>query len=170
MTMSLWTVHIQTVKYPSSVCPSQIYMSGFNLGCTVGWWWGICLSLKAYLTRKAFRVTVWLRETSTPWGIWHPATVRYESDCWPWCQSWLTCVTIWRACDVLLVTFTENQNHGGLCNADRSSVGPWDGAWKDNELWRSADYSTNGNYPEAVNFYATLQVNRELAKASSVWV
>ena len=41
---------------------------------------------------------------------------------------------------------------------------------KDSKLRPSADYLANGTYPEAVNFYATLQVNRELAKASSVWV
>ena len=52
-------------------------------------------------------------------------TVWYESDCWPWCQSCLTFVTIWRACDALLVTFTENQNHGGLCSSDWSSVEWW---------------------------------------------
>ena len=41
---------------------------------------------------------------------------------------------------------------------------------KDNELRQSAYYLANGTYPEAVNFYATVQVNRELAKASSVCV
>ena len=74
-------------------------------------------------------------------------------------------MTIWRACGALLVTFTENQSR----DADRSSVGRWGGAWKDNELRLSADYLASGTYSEAVNFYATLQANRELAKASSVW-
>ena len=31
-------------------------------------------------------------------------------------------------------------------------------------------YLANGTYPEAMNFYATLQGNRELAKALSLWV
>ena len=52
-----------------------------------------------------------------------PQRLGMNRIAWPWCQSWLTCVTIWRACGVLLVTFNENPSHGGLCSADRSSVG-----------------------------------------------
>ena len=38
-----------------------------------------------------------------------------------------------------------------------------------NRTTTKCDYLANSAYPEAANFYATLQVNRELMKASSVW-
>ena len=68
------------------------------------------------------------------------------------CQSWLTCVTIWRACGALPVTFTEKQNHGRLCSEDLSSVSWWGEAWRDKELRRSAGLP-NQPYQPCLNVF-----------------
>ena len=81
----------------------------------------------------------------------------------------LTCVTIRRACGTLLVTFTENQNYGGLCStaaeiesrsggeADRAKITSYD---------EVQDYLANDTYPEGPT-KSVEDVIRKRAKSSN---